>query len=183
MDSISSKTSNTYNNKTGPAGYKPSPVTTGNAGNISGTASLPPVTPVDTGRVSNVTTVNDLRGKEVKKSNPDASQGVVQTQSEGAKEVSGEKVKKTRGILQQVKDNIGLVDVKVDDKNIIIDKPWPMKDAKIPLQEGKLQEARSVVSDLTKKFKADQNPTAQDSVRVLNVVDQQKLMAMLEKTG
>ncbi len=182
MDKIPSNTSTVYN-KTAGTGHKSPPITTGNAGNISGTASLPPVTPVDTGKVSNVTTVNDVRGKEVKKSNPEVSQVVVQTQSNGAKEVSGEKVEKTRGILQQVKDNIGLVDVKVDDNNIVIDKPWPMKDAKIPLQEGKLQEARSVVSDLTKKFKADQNPTAQDSVRVLNVVDHQKLMAMLEKTG
>lgn len=148
---------------------------------VTQTAGQAEGAPSGTATGPEVKTVREIRSQQPGGSNPGASEQVTDLQGNTAQQVSGETVKKTTALLGKIKDNIGLVDVKVDKKNIIIDKPWPMKNDKVPIQEGKVDEAKNTVAELMQKFKGGQNPTDEDSLKVLNVIDQQKLMALMQE--
>jgi hypothetical protein len=129
--------------------------------------------------------VKDVRKTPHEGSNPGASGEIVNVQSETAREVRGgdapnpEHVKKTTEILQKIKDNLKHVDVKVDKNDILIKKPFFMGDDRIPIRDGKKEEARTTVDNLMKKFKGGQNPNENDAINVLSVVDPKKMLGLM----
>ncbi|MEW6278544.1 MAG: hypothetical protein AB1758_07990 [Candidatus Eremiobacterota bacterium] len=79
----------------------------------------------------------------------------------------------TLGILQKLKKHHGTVDVTVDQgsNELVVDKPFPMSDDRIPLRQGKAPQAAQLVRQISTKFGQGVDPTPQDAEDVLSVVD------------